>query len=181
MVSRISRKAQHEMVGFILIVVLVVVVSLIFLGISLRQKPSGVESESKQVVNLLNSILQYTTDCAIYVPQYESVRDLIKSCYHAETCIGGVSTCQKLQEVLTGLLESAQPHMTGGVQVIRGYEFNASYVAEQAGFFARPAQADITYLSKGTCKQRSISNSIGAQEFLPLDAGTIRISLRFCY
>lgn len=172
-----GKRAQHEIIGFVLIVVLVVIVSLVFLAISLRQPSTAVTSESKQVAGLLSSMLQYTTDCAIYMPQYESLRDLIKSCYHSEQCIDGTPTCQKLQDVLSGLLDAAQPDVSGE-QAVKGYEFNASYAAEQQGFYVtRAEQGSLAYVSKGTCK----GNSIGSQEFLPIDAGTIRISLKFCY
>jgi hypothetical protein len=173
------RKAQHEIIGFILIIVLVVVVSMIFLALYVRQKPSGVATESKQVSNLLHSMLQYTTDCAIYVPQYESLRDLIKSCYNSEKCSDGISTCQKLKDMVNKLLESAQPNIGAGEMVIKGYEFNASYVSEQRGFFMKPREADLVYISKGKCSKAS--NSIGSQEFLPLDVGNIKVSLKFCY
>lgn len=174
-----GRKAQHEMVGFILIVVIVVVVALIFLALSLRQKSSGIETESKQVQNLLDSMMAYTTGCAIYEPQYESIRDLIKSCYYMETCTDGTGTCQKLKETLAGLLEAAQTGVSSGGGVIIGYEFNASYAAEQAGFFVKPGQGDILQFVKGKCSRAS--SSIGAQEMLPLDSGSIKVSLRFCY
>ena len=167
------------MVGFVLIVVIVVIVALIFLTLSLRQKSSGIKTESKQVQSLLGSMMAYTTDCAIYEPQYESLRDLIKSCYYMETCTDGIGTCQRLQETLAGLLESAQTGISSGEGAIMGYEFNASYVAKQTGFFVRPGQGDVLHFTEGNC--RSSSNSIGAQELLPLDTGSIKVSLRFCY
>ena len=58
-----KKKAQQEIVGFVLIVVIVMIGLMIFLVISLRD--TGDPTNSGGVDNILSSIMRYTTDCAI--------------------------------------------------------------------------------------------------------------------
>lgn len=172
--SKLKKKSQEEMVGFVLIVVLVVVISLVFLGISLRQKSQP--GTDTKVNNMLSAMLAYTTDCALYMPQYETVADLIKSCYYDESCSNGKDTCKELQEVMGNLLEAAEGDLNAD-KPVKAYELNASYSSKEGGFVARRPEASIVYIKKGICTQ----SSIGAQQFLPLDTGNIILSLKFCY
>lgn len=168
------KKAQEEMVGFVLIVVIITIISLVFLGFSLRQKP---EPESNvQVDNLLSAILAYTTDCALYVPQYETVRDLIKSCYYEERCANGKDACKELKDVTYNLLDAAKGDL-GKERPVKAYEINVSYSAKQEGFKIRQEHAPIAYVSNGACT----GTSIGTQQFIPLETGNIVLSLKFCY
>jgi hypothetical protein len=57
-----NNKAQQEIVGFVLIVVLVMIGLMIFLVISLRTSPES--GESLEVSNMLNAIMKSTTKCA---------------------------------------------------------------------------------------------------------------------
>ena len=56
------KKAQEEMVGFALIIILVAVILLIFLGFSLRDQEKET-IESYEVESFIQSFLQYTSDC----------------------------------------------------------------------------------------------------------------------
>jgi hypothetical protein len=172
--TKLGKRAQEEMVGFVLIVVLVAVISLIFLGLSLRQKSQP--EMNTQVDNLLSAMLAYTTDCALYMPQYETVGDLIKSCYYNERCSNGKDTCAELRAVMDKLLKAAEGDLTLD-KPVKAYELNVSYSAVQQGFVVRRPEAGIVYIKKGICTQ----NSIGSQQFIPLDTGNIILSLKFCY
>jgi len=170
-----NKKAQEEMVGFVLIVVLLVIISLIFLSFSLRKK-SPVET-STEVDNLLSTMLAYTTDCALYIPQYETVGDLIKSCYYNEKCSDGNETCKVLKETMNEMLNAAEGDLKGDRQ-IKSYEMNISYSAKQSsGLVLKKAEDSILYIKQGICT----ANSIGAQQFIPLDIGNIILMLKFCY
>ncbi|MGC9310048.1 MAG: hypothetical protein ACP5D2_05130, partial [Candidatus Nanoarchaeia archaeon] len=80
-----GKEAQQEMVGFILIVVLVVIALMVFLILSIGQEEQA--ESSLQINNMLDAMLDYTTDCAIvFEPQYDSLDELIKSCYSNERC-----------------------------------------------------------------------------------------------
>jgi len=92
------------MVGFVLIVVLVVVGLMVFLIISLNDE--GEDFDSVETTHMLNSIMKYTTECAItYEPDYDSVEDLFGSCYKNSECSNlGISACDYLNETLKTIL-----------------------------------------------------------------------------
>ena len=75
-----TNKAQQEIAGFVVIVVLVMIVMMIFLFIELGKPPKEVNNLETEA--LVNTILQYKTNCAIDAePYFDTVIDLIKSSY----------------------------------------------------------------------------------------------------
>ena len=101
-----TNKAQQEIVGFVLIVVLVVVGLMIFLVISLKDSP--VNEDSVVVSNVIDAIMRHTTECAIvYEPDYDNFEDLFKSCYLGDRCKNlGMSACDYLNESLSDVLSA---------------------------------------------------------------------------
>lgn len=95
------KKGQEEMVGFVLIVVVVSVILLFFLGISLQNKKTGIESQ--EVEDFINSFLPYTTDCKIRAKNV-SVRNLIFECSDNSVCVNGKSACEVLEDTLIGIV-----------------------------------------------------------------------------
>ena len=59
-----KKKAQEEMVGFVLIIVLGMVALMVFLVIYIRTSPDQ-ELNSVEVENLLSALMEHTTECAI--------------------------------------------------------------------------------------------------------------------
>jgi len=103
------KKAQHEIVGFVIIVVLVTVIGLIFLLLTFGNEEVGRQT-SVEVSNLLLSSMYYTTDCAISkVPQYKDIQDLVKECYYHESrnCLNEVSVCNVLENDLRSLISNS--------------------------------------------------------------------------
>jgi len=166
-----TRKAQEEIVGFVLIVVIVSVMIVIFLGFSIRNNNAPAQ-ESKDVYRFLESSMQYTTDCAIsYEPAYLNLGDLIRECYKdASLCISEKQPCAVAKETLKALIDSAFPQISPESS-IKGYEYKSIYLRENA------SQEEIIFLSKGNCSQ-SIR---GAEVLIPSYPGTISNSLNLCY
>ncbi|MBU3923522.1 MAG: hypothetical protein KJ592_01250 [Nanoarchaeota archaeon] len=102
----INKKAQQEIVGFVLIVVLVVIGLMVFLVISLRG--SDVIESSSKVTNILDAVMKHTTECAIvYEPDYADFEELFKSCNSGDRCKNlGVDACDYLNESLRDVLWS---------------------------------------------------------------------------
>jgi hypothetical protein len=101
-----DKKAQNEIAGFIVIVVLVTIIGLIFLVLMMRPVSKG--SESAEISNLLQSVMYHTSDCAVsYVPQYEDEQELIKSCYKNERCLDGRGVCEVLNQTLKEILKAS--------------------------------------------------------------------------
>jgi len=99
------KKAQQEMVGFVLIVMIVMIVGLVFFLISTKTSKS--ESSSPDLDNFLSSMLISTTDCApVFVPDYNNILDLIKSCKEDSRCKNiNKDPCDYLNETLDKLLK----------------------------------------------------------------------------
>jgi len=113
-----KNKAQEEMVGFALIIIIVAVILLIFLGFFLR-KPQKDIVESYEVESFIQAFLQYTTDCK-YNLEYLSIQKLIFKCNEKETCLDGRETCDVLNSTLEGIVEESWE--VEGDRPVKGYE-----------------------------------------------------------
>ena len=112
------KKAQEEMVGFALIIIIVAVILLIFLGFALRgQEKETVESY--EVESFIQSFLHYTSDCRDNL-EFLSVQKLISGCSNNVRCLDGRSTCEVLEPILKGIVEESWS--TGADKPIKGYE-----------------------------------------------------------
>ena len=114
------KKAQEEIVGFALILVLVAVIALIFLGISLR-KPIGV-GESKNIENFLEASLIYTTTCQPNAENIYDLKGLISACYRQDNCLDGEDSCSVLNQTIIRLVESS--FNVQETSVIKGYRYS---------------------------------------------------------
>ena len=100
------KKAQHEMVGFVIIVILVTVIGVILFSLMIR--PAENKSNSIEISNLLQTSMYYTTECAIsYIPQYKDTQDLVKSCYKNERCLDSRMACEVLNKTLEKILDES--------------------------------------------------------------------------
>ncbi len=84
-----NKKSQHEILGFVLIVLIVSIIGVIFLSLYIA-KGKNTKQTSVEISNLLEASMYYTTDCAIgSFPKYQELQDLIKKCYDnpSERCI----------------------------------------------------------------------------------------------
>ena len=110
MKGKINIRAQHEIAGFVLIVLIVSVIGVVFLSITLGT-PKNNRQTSIEVSNLLEASMYHTTDCAInYIPQYRDIQDLIKECYKDQTgnfrdCLGGGDVCKSLEDNLKKVVD----------------------------------------------------------------------------
>ena len=106
-----NKRAQEEMVGFVLIMVIVAVIFLVFLAIWLRQDKSQNKVESGEISQFLESLMRYTTDCARYDTNYLTIDELIEYCKQKKKCPAGPATnedsCGVLNKTIKGIVESA--------------------------------------------------------------------------
>jgi len=117
--NAVPKKAQEELIGFVLIVVLVMVIGLIFLGLSLRSPQKDIV-ESYEVGSFIQAFLQYTTDCGNYRENYLPLQKLISACIDEETCLDERESCDVLNSTLTGIIENSWK--VEGYRPIQGYE-----------------------------------------------------------
>lgn len=116
-----NKKAQEEMVGFAIIIVVVSVILLIFLGFSLN-KPEKQTVESYEVESFIESLLQYSTDCSNYREDSPSIKRLIMECYNQNMCTDGRSACEALNSILSNIIEEVWK--VGETRPVKGYELN---------------------------------------------------------
>ena len=79
-----KKKAQQEIVGFVLIVVVVVVGLMVYLTISLRSSPEN--NTSIEVANALDALMKQTTGCSNSATNFDDVEDLFKRAYRGNSC-----------------------------------------------------------------------------------------------
>lgn len=111
------KRAQEEMVGFALIIVLVSVILLAFLFFSLSKAPEP--SPSYEVDNFIQAFLQHTTNCGDS-REFFTIQDLIFECEVSNECLDGRNSCDVLNESLNEILEGSWP--VGEQFPEKGYE-----------------------------------------------------------
>lgn len=116
------KKAQEEMVGFVVIIVLVTVIALVFLSFSIRKTSEVVDS--KEVESFLHSSLLYTSDCEVSSRNYD-FRDLIKGCYSKEKCDSEEDICEILKQTADNLISNSFD--VGEEKEFKGYDFKIYY------------------------------------------------------
>ena len=116
-----NKRAQEEMIGFGLIIIIVSVILLVFLGISLnktKQKDLG----PNEVNSFIQAILPYTTSCEENTGEYYSIQKLITECIDYDSlCLNERSTCEVLNSTLKNMLNQGWPINEN--TPIKGYEF----------------------------------------------------------
>ena len=138
-----KNRAQEEMVGFALIIIVVSVILLIFLGFSLKSSPKETV-ESYEVESFLQSYLQYTTDCKDNF-DFVSVRQLIYKCQNKEMCLNGKDSCDVLNENTKGIIEASWK--VGTERPVKGYDFA---IKAQNNSLANFSEGNKTINSKGS-------------------------------
>ena len=101
----IDKRGQHEIAGFVLIVLIVSIIGVVFLSLSFAKE--SYEPNSFEISNLLEASMYKTSDCGInFIPQYRNMQDLIKECDRTQSgdyreCLVKVEGVSDGAEVLT--------------------------------------------------------------------------------
>jgi hypothetical protein len=114
-----NKKAQEEMIGFALIIVIMAVVILVLFSLTSRHKQDFVESYEAD--NFVQAMLQYTTNCSVsYDSNILDIRKLVKSCNSQEVCLNNKPACEVLNQTLAEIME--QSWNIGPAWHYKGYE-----------------------------------------------------------
>jgi len=119
MINVNKKRAQEEMIGFGLIIIIVAVIMIIFLWFYLM-KPTNQNFNNYEAENFVTTALQYTTDCKEPGRDYLDLKELISWCYDLKECENG-NSCSILNSTIKGILEESWDVGTG--KRIQGYEF----------------------------------------------------------
>lgn len=168
------KKAQQEIIGFVLIVVVVSVIGLILLGFSIEtSKP--VKQNSLEISNLLQSIMYSTTDCAInFIPQYKDGEDLIKACYENQMCLNGKSACKVANSTFVNLIQQSLNINSNSLN--KGFKFNVYYVSNSS-------KENLEILNNEIGMFGNCSSNIGSSYSIvssSLGSGIINAELEIC-
>ena len=126
------KKAQEEIVGLVIIMLVVPVVFLILLGLWIRNNSKGEIAESEEIAQFLDSVLEYTSNCSLTSGfSYLSVSELISACKDNDICNNAAGATQKSCDVLRSNLENlvesawlfAPPNTPNS-----GYELKLEYI-----------------------------------------------------
>ncbi|MEM1535021.1 MAG: hypothetical protein QW199_01990 [Candidatus Pacearchaeota archaeon] len=122
-----ARRAQQEVFGFVIIVLLVIVIGIIMLAFSMQRslrKPTAVADI--KVNSLLNAIMQYTSEC-----NNKKISEVIAMCANNEQCDGGGNACDYLTKNLTAILSASFPTVKDGKGFFSGYNLTIGAIGTQ--------------------------------------------------
>ena len=167
-----KRRAQEEIVGFVLIVVLVVIVLIIFLGISLRS-PKTQQRESEIIYQFLESSMEQTTNCSLSQgASYLALDDLLRECHETgSSCVDGASSCDSSEKILKYLLNNS--FAVGLNYPYKGYDVSAVYVVNASG---QQQVESVLNITAGNCSNSYSGNSY----WIPSFPGSIILKAKLC-
>ena len=149
-----SKKAQSELVGFGVIVIIVSILILIFISFSLRD--SGESVENHETEDFVQSVIQYTTSCARNSQiNYLPYLDLVRACSNNEVCFDGARACEVLNQTSYLIVENSWE--VGEDYPVKGYNFKLSYQGED---FVTLSKGRVTNQNKGSIQVFSESLQI---------------------
>ncbi len=163
-----NKKAQEEMVGFVLIMLVVAVIFLVFLGIFVRQGRQE-KIDSTEVSQFLNALTKHTSECTFTGYSYENLGELFDECRKNRQCDSG-KTCDILKDALNEMINASW--VFSNDSFYKGYAFRAVY-DENIHDDISPTELPFSPLESGACE----GAIVGAD--LPI-ANDITISLDLC-
>jgi hypothetical protein len=175
-----NKKSQHEIAGFVLIVVIVSIIGVIFLALTLG-RASNEAQPSVEISNLLSASMYYTTDCAVnYVPQYKEGQDLIKECHRDQmgdyiNCLDGRGVCQALESTMREILDESLRIAPDAQN--KAYRLNIYFDPLSES----DPQSEILYMEGGVFS--NCSAIPGGRHLIAISAfmsGTIHVELEIC-
>jgi len=174
----IRKKAQHEIAGFALIVLVVAIIGLIFLALALRGG-EPVRKTSAEISDFLQASMYHTTDCVLNnIPNYLSLQNLIKTCYNdnSTTCFNGDRVCEVLNTTLDNIIKNGL--RVGEQNPNKAYKLNM-YFDIKDSTIPRESILQMQQGNFGNC-----SSIIGSSYFIPyienIKIGNIWIELDLC-
>lgn len=162
--SFLDRKAQEEMTGFAMIIIIVSIIGLVLLAFMIR-KPSTSQYNSFEVQQFLDTAMKIRSACTLAFDTAPlRIADLIQQCYSnsAESCQSGQKVCKSLQDTMKEITNSGwqinpqAPYTGYKMEIFLEYPSNSS-----------KAPTKIMNISEGLCK----NNFYGGQAILPEKSG----------
>lgn len=123
MIKKINKRAQEEIIGFGIILVIIAVIALIFIAISANKNESS--DNDFEVSGFLNALMEKTTTCEKN-SDFTAVKDLIFECGSGGgTCENGEEYCDILEETIKNAMKDNWKF--GEEEVVKGYSILVYY------------------------------------------------------
>jgi hypothetical protein len=161
----INKKAQEEIVGFGMIVIIIAIILIIFLWFYLS-KDETQNLEDYEVESFVHSMLSYTTNCKETGRDYLDVNELIFWCFDRRVCESG-NPCEILNNTVKGIIESSW-NITSETKNI-GYKMNIgvySYDGELLQNMVFLEKGNMTGTSKGFYEEAPQNRKMIKTEFI---------------
>ncbi|VVB82070.1 Uncharacterised protein [uncultured archaeon] len=121
MMFKKNRRAQEEMVGFAVIVIIVGIILIVLLGFMIGNKNNQQGNvESYEIESFIQASLQYSSSCGNEL-EFLSVQQLINACDSGTICLDNQDSCDTLNQTIKGLIDSGWS--VGNGSAIKGYQF----------------------------------------------------------
>lgn len=117
--TMLSKKAQEEIIGFAIILVIIAIVAIIFISLSSNKSESS-NIEDYEASSFIKAMLEQTTSCEIN-NEFSSVKEIIFDCIRGYTCSDGKSACDILNEITESSLKAGWD--VSDESSVKGYEF----------------------------------------------------------
>jgi hypothetical protein len=172
-------KAQQEIVGFTLIVVIIVIIGLIFLVITMGKDEGNSFNKAERISKLLSSSMYYTTDCAKdYVPNYRNLQELIVACYNTKKCSDNREPCIVLNDTLKNIIGKSLDVSEESPN--KAYSISIKYNLTKSTIPIK----EILELNEGKFQNCSsiigFTNYVQDPEFMGIGVGMIETTLKVC-
>jgi len=162
------KRSQHESMGFVIIVSLVIIVGVIFLGIKMNQDSTPQQYKDSNIMNFLVASSKYTSNC---FENHEplTLNDLKEKCYRSgnEKCSSdGITTlCEVLTNTYSEMLTASW--LIYDDSPIKYYELKISHrmICNDS---TNPTNLLFEEIKAGNSSQCSISSIKIGQESFPI-------------
>jgi len=153
-----NKRSQSEAVGFIVIILLVIIVGVIFLGISLRDKKEVVTKDA-ELATFLSASQGYTTECyKDSVPYYRNLGELVRDCFRQTSivCPENRNTCDIVNKTYSEMLSKFMPS-----GVLNYYKMSIYYQSNnnETNSAKTKVVEDIVFGDSNKCSNKRIGRS----------------------
>ena len=115
-----NKKAQEEMIGFALIMIVVAAILLVFLSLALRNSEKE-PVESYEISGFIQAILQYSTNCEDSYGKVD-VKEVIFMCDAGDYCANNANSCAILDSTLNNIVQESW--VVSETSPVKGYELH---------------------------------------------------------
>ncbi len=169
----INKKSQHEIAGFVMIVVVVAVIGLVMLSLMIGGGDTG-KTTSVEVENLLSAVMQKTSQCSGNIGYYNT-EELIISCYDNGICLDGRKSCEVLSSELGDVVGKS---LKIGSGINKGYKIKIEYV--DLGVGGEAGVEIIPFIKKGELDECEVKIGASKSVDIGFGSGVIDVELEVC-